>query len=58
VKKQAYLDDMEKKINQDKLYRELHRNVWHYYPDADMGGSTAGVGSHPKAIQSILDKYK
>lgn len=57
VKKQAYLDDMEKKINQDKLYRELHRKVWDYYPDADMGGAAAS-GGHPKAIQSILDKYK
>jgi soluble lytic murein transglycosylase-like protein len=48
VKKQAYLDDMERKINQDKLYRQLHKERWNYYPSEDMGGATSGGGTRLK----------
>lgn len=48
VKKQAYLDDMERKINQDKLYRQLHKERWNYYPSEDAGGATSGGGTRLK----------
>jgi len=48
VKKQAYLDDMERKINQDKLYRQLHKERWNYYPSEDMGGANSGSGTRLK----------
>jgi len=46
--KKAFLENMEKKINQDKLYKELHNKVWNYYPDVDMSGATSGGGTRLK----------
>ena len=55
VKKQAYLDDMERKINQDKLYRQLHKERWNYYPSEDMGGA-GNFGSPPPNAVRLKEK--
>jgi len=55
--KQAFLDDLEKRINQDKIYRELHKQRWGYYPDADVGGAaqTSGNSSLFSKADAILN---
>jgi hypothetical protein len=55
VKKQEFLDGLDKKISQDKIYRSLHKARWGYMPGDDVGAAPAGA---PSAIQSLLDKYK
>jgi hypothetical protein len=41
VKKKAFLDDMETKINQDKLYRDLYKQRWKTYPDEGLGDTSS-----------------
>ena len=58
TKKKAFLDDMEAKINKDKLYRNLYKQRWGYAPDEGFEESAGSDAGTPSKIQSILDKYK
>lgn len=56
VKKQQFLDDLERKISQDKIYRELHKQRWGYYPgnDENLNASQSKGGYDYSKADSIL----
>jgi hypothetical protein len=59
VKKKEFLDDLDKKISQDKMYRSLHKARWGYMPGDDVGAASGAQsgGNEPGFVKDLLSKY-